>query len=299
LKHVKQLTAPLSAVFLILVAGFAFTNLQARTEYPPPILDPEFGLWVSDHDLGGQRPLVWQFEYWKSAGDQILLQQSRVAGREALEIQIFQDGTDKNWTYVRLGQAIDGTRLRALLDEEVGVWVFLDASCACNRVTSDQPSTFGIETNDGTHTFKLLFAETTAEMSVSPTDRVIFLQTPIGDWAHHPIDLVKQYNSAMWKPPDHITLSILFGVSGSATGWHTVYVHGFSVAKRTQLSPMQQQKSTLSSISETGLFMPSAIDQCMTVSQDTYLSETRTVAAFDTGCHKGLIVVRAELGRSA
>jgi len=299
LKHVRMLTAPLSAVFLILVAGFAFTNLQARTEYPPPILDPEFGLWVSDHDLGGQRPLVWQFEYWKSAGDQILLQQSTVAGKEALEIQIFQDGMDKNWTYVRLGQTIDGTRLRALLDEEVGIWVLLDASCACNRATSDQASTFGIETNDGKHTLKLLFAETTAEMSISPTDRVIYLQTPIGDWAHHLIDLVEQYNSAGWKPPDWIALSIVFGIPGSAAGWHTVYVHGFSATKKAPLNPTQQQKPTLSSLSIRDLVKPNAIDQCTTASQDTYLPETRTFAAPEIGCHKGLIVDRVELGRSA
>ena len=62
MKYVRRLTAPLSAIFLILVAGLAFTHLQVRTEYPPPILDPEFGLWVSDPDLGGKKPMLWELE---------------------------------------------------------------------------------------------------------------------------------------------------------------------------------------------------------------------------------------------
>ena len=92
MKRVRKLTAPLSALFLILVAGFAFTNLQAKTEYPPPILDPEFNLWGSNLTLGGKTPMVWELEYERSVGDQILLQETVAAGKKALEIQIFQDG---------------------------------------------------------------------------------------------------------------------------------------------------------------------------------------------------------------
>jgi len=244
LTQVRKLTAPLSAVFLIVVAGLAFALLHTGTEYPPPILDPEFGLWISDSDFGGKRPMVWQLEYEKGAGDQILLQETAIANKTALEIQIFQDGADQRWTYVRLGQTIDGTRLRALLDEEVGIWVLLQASCACSRPPSDQTGVFEIQTNDGTHVLDFVFTETATGMNVSPTRREIFLQTPRGEWAHYPIDLAMHYREAQWRLPDRMSLSIILGAPREATGWHTAYVHGFSVTKKTAPSVEQQQRPT-------------------------------------------------------
>ena len=252
MKHVRKLTAPLSAVFLILVAGFAFTRLQARTEYPPPILDPEFNLWASDPEFGGKKPMVWELEYVGSAGDRVLLKETVIADRKALEIQIFQDGADENLTYVRLGQTIDGARARALFDENIGIWVILQSSCDCKGPVSDQTVTFGIETNDGTHTLSLLFVETTAEMSISPTHRTIFLKTPMGEWTHHPIDLLEQYEDAQWKLPDRISLSIVFGVPGPASDWYAVFVYGFSVTKKTTLNPTRQNEMLPSSLSTTG-----------------------------------------------
>ena len=242
--QVRKLTAPLSAVFLIVVAGLAFTFLHTGTEYPPPILDPEFGLWISDNDFGGKRPMVWQLEYERGVGDQILLQETAIADKTALEIQIFQDGADQRWTYVRLGQTIDGTRLRALLDEEVGIWVFLQASCACNRPPSDQTGIFEIQTNDGTHVLDFIFTETVTVMNASPTHRIIFLQTPKGEWAHYPIDLAMQYKEAQWSLPDRVSLSIILGAPSTAIGWHTAYVHGFSVTKKTAPTLAQQQRPT-------------------------------------------------------
>jgi len=296
---VRKLTAPLSAVFLVLVAGFAFTNLQAKTEYPPPILDPEFNLWGSNPTLGGKTPMVWELEYEKSVGDQILLQETVTADKKALEIQIFQDGSDDNLTYVRLGQTIDGIRARALFDEEVSIWVLLQASCACKGPISGQGSIFEIETNDGTHTLDFLFVETAAEVSISPSHRTIFLQTPMGEWGYHSIDLVAQYRNAQWKPPDRILLSIVFSASGSATGWHTAYVHGFSVTKKTTLNSMRQHDTMLSSISTTTLGALYALDQCTDPSQETYLSGIRSSGTLNEVCHKGLIVDCSELGRSA
>jgi hypothetical protein len=276
LKRVRQLTAPLSAVFLIVIAGFAFTQLQARTEYPPPILDPEFNLWVSSPELGGNKPMVWELEYQKSVGDQILLQEAVMGDKQALGIQIFQDGTDENFTYVRLGQTIDGIRARALFDEEVGIWVLLQGSCACSGRASGQTVTFEIETNDGTHTLDFLLAETTAEANVSPTHRTISLQTPIGEWTHHPIDIAKQYENAQWKLPDRISLSIVFGVPGSAGGWHSEYVHGFSVAKRTTRNLTQQDEIATSPPATTTPDILREIDQCAMPTLEAYLHVIRS-----------------------
>jgi hypothetical protein len=242
LKHVRKLTAPLSAILLISVAGFAFTHLQTSTEYPPPILDPTFNLWVSDPELGGEKPMVWELEYRKSAGDQILLQDTVIADKTALEIRIFQDGVDDNLTYVRLGQTIDGARARALFDEEISMWVFLQASCPCEQLASGETATFGIETNDGTHTLDYTFTEKPAETSISPTRRAISLQVLAGRWTNQLIDLAGEYKNARWSPPDRILLSMILGVPGHTSGWHSQYVHGFMMIKRTTRNLMQQNE---------------------------------------------------------
>jgi hypothetical protein len=285
-KHVRKLTAPLSAIFLILVAGFAFTHLQATTEYPPPILDPGFNLWVSNPELGGKKPMVWELEYQKSAGDQILLQDNVTAGKTALEVTIFQDGADDNLTYVRLGQTIDGARARALFEEEIGIWVLLQTSCSCEKLASDQTVTFGIETNDGTHTLNYLFTGMTAKMSISPTHRTISLQTQTGQWTNQLIDLAEQYENAKWKPPDHVLLSIVFGVPGSASGWHSEYVHGFSVVKRTTRNLTQQNQMT-TSLPSTSPCTLRDIDQCTTPHQEAYFHVTRSPSTSDARLSQG------------
>ena len=275
MKYVRKLTAPLSAVFLILIAALAFTHLQSGTEYPPPILDPEFGLWVSDPNLGSQRPMVWELEYEKGPGDQILLQETAIGDKSALEIRIYQDGVDDRWVYVRLGQTIDGTRLRALLDEEVGIWIFLQALCACSGPLSDQTILFEVQINDGTHTLDFNFGDTAAEMNQSPTHRTVLLQSPTGEWIRHPIDLVKQYRDAQWKLPERISFSIIFGAASSATGWHAGDVHGFSVTKKTPINPTQQQQLGPTAHSTTRPQILCGTDECVMSSQDPHLSGTR------------------------
>jgi hypothetical protein len=240
------LVAPLSLVLLILVAVLAFNlHLQTRTEYPPPILDPEFQLWVSDPTLGS-RPMVWDLDYAKGAGDQVKLQKATLFDRNALEMQLFQNGTDNKWVYVHLIQKIDGARLRALFDMEVNVWAFAEPSCACKVVSNSQPVIFGIETNDETHVLTFIFSDTTFELQQSPTHRTVILPTPPGEWALHTINLAREYDNAQWKRPDNLSFMVIFEAPGSAGGWHTAYLHHFSWTMRSSITPAQQgdQEST-------------------------------------------------------
>jgi hypothetical protein len=233
-------------VLLILVAGLGFNlHLQTRTEYPPPILDPEFQLWVSDLTLGS-RPMVWDLDYAKGAGDQVKLQKATLSDRNALEIQIFQNGTDNKWVYVHLIQKIDGARLRALFDMEVSVWAFAEPSCACKLVLNSQPVIFGIETNDETHVLTFIFSNTAYELQQSPIHRTIILPTAPGEWTVHTIDLAREYDIAQWKRPDNLSFMVIFEVPGSAGGWHTAYLHHFSWTMRSNITPAQQgnQEST-------------------------------------------------------
>jgi hypothetical protein len=225
---------------LILVAGLAFNlNLQTETEYPPPILDPEFQLWVSDPTVGS-RPMVWDLDYAKGAGDQVKLQQTTLSDRNALEMQLFQNGTDDKWVYVHLIQKIDGARLTALFDMEVSVWALVEPSCACELVSNPQAVIFGIETNDETHVLTFIFSNTTYEPQQSPTHRTIILPTAPGEWTMHTINLAREYDNAQWKRPESLSFMIIFEASSSAEGWQTAYLHHFSWTRRSNVTPAQQ-----------------------------------------------------------
>jgi len=234
---------------LILVAGMAFNlHLQTKTEYPPPILDPEFGLWVSDPNIGGSRPMVWDLEYVKGVGDQVTLREAVPSGKKALEIQIFQDGADDKWVYVYLRQKIDGARLRALFDMEIWVWVLSKSSCACKETSMSQQAIFGIETNDGAHLITFIFSDRATEWQHFPNHRIVILPTPPEEWTVHRIDIAREYDRAQWKRPDWLSFSILLEAAGSAAGWHTGYVHSFSWTQTFTSSSAQQSNRELTTL---------------------------------------------------
>jgi hypothetical protein len=251
LKLRRKLTAPVSAVFLIIVAGFAFTYLQAKPEYPPPILDPQFDLWVSDRELGGSKPLVWELQYAKGAGDQVAVRETVVADRRALEIQIFQDGVDDKWAYVYLSQMIDSARLSALLSEKLGVWIFLENSCACQGTSASQSTVFGVETNDGMHTLRLVFSAEASEPQEFLGQRTVFLQTPPGQWIYQTINVTKQYADAHWNLPERLSFSIVLGAAGYASGMHVGYVHGFSWTASGTVDSTQEKDPKSNALSST------------------------------------------------
>ncbi len=56
-RHIRKYFATASVGILILVAAFAFANLQGTYSGPPPILDPNFKLWASSST--GPQLMVW------------------------------------------------------------------------------------------------------------------------------------------------------------------------------------------------------------------------------------------------
>jgi hypothetical protein len=190
--------------------------------------------------------MVWDLDYAKGAGDQVKLQKATLFDRNALEMQLFKDGTDNKWVYVHLTQKIDGARLRALFDMEVSVWAFAEPLCACKLVSNSQSVIFGIETNDETHVLTFIFSNTTFELQQSPTHRTVILPNPPGEWTLHRINLATEYDNAQWKRPDSLSFMVIFEAPSSAGGWHTVYLHHFSWTNRSNIIPARQgnQEST-------------------------------------------------------
>lgn len=257
----KKLTAPLSAVFLIIVAGLAFTHLQPRTEQPPVIFDPQFDLWVSDSDLGGTRPLVWELEYVKGIGDRVRLHQTVLADRKALEIQILQDGADDRWAYVYLRQTIDGARLRALFADELGMWTFSQRTCGCGGSSPPQSTVFGLEINDGLHTLTFIFSPEAAEPQQFLSHRTVFLHTSPGTWVYQRIDVEKEYDDAHWNHPDRLLFSIVLGAPGLAAGTHVGYVSEFSWTRKTTVTSAEQESPRPRLLSSVWFDMPCTVDR--------------------------------------
>jgi len=241
LRLARKFTALLSVILLILVAGVSFNYLRSRPEYPPPaILDPAFDLWVSDRESGQKRPLVWELDSVKGVGDQVMLEETVLAGKTTLEIRVFEDGFDEVGVYVRLKQMIDGARLRAFLDSEVGVWVFLESS---SKEQSDSPSTiFGVQTNDGLNMLTFIFSEEASHPQQAPGSRTVFLATPSGRWAYQRIDVAGEYKDAHWKKPERLSFGVTLGAQASAPGWHVGYVHRFVVETPTSAGLTGQEE---------------------------------------------------------
>lgn len=246
MRLLRKLTAPLTVVVLILVAAMAFNmHLHPSSENPPPILDPEFSLWVPDASVGGNRPLVWHLTYVRGTGDQIRLQRTALSGRNALEIQVFEDGMDQELVYIYLWQMIDGARLNALFNMEVSVSIFLNLSCACRQPPASQSAVFGIRTNDGLHALDFIFSNRTSQPQVQPGQRTVFLPTPEGEWTSHRIDFAKEYKNAQWmEQPDRLFFGIVFGAADSASGWRTGYVHGFSATLKPATGQSQENRES-------------------------------------------------------
>jgi hypothetical protein len=245
LNRTRKLTAAVSIALLIVVAGLAFTLLQVDHEDPPPLLDPEFDLWVTDSDSGRDRPMVWKLEYVKGSGDEIVLQKTMAEGRSALDIRIFQDGVDDRWVYVYLGQTIDGARLRALFKNEIGLWVLTEGNCPCSSAAPSQSTVIGVETNDGTHTLTFIFSDQAVGAEEFLAHRTLFLKTPPGEWAYQRIDLAGEYENSGWDAPDRITFNLVLGVPGFDIGWHEAYVNAFTVKAKTSLSSGLQNEATV------------------------------------------------------
>lgn len=221
----RRYVAPISIALLIIVAGATFATLRTNTTNPPPILDPNFSLWVQNS--GQSRPLIWRFQNVTSPNDLVMLNQTTINGKNATQLQILKSN-HTGWTYAYLSQSIDGPRLTALFTIDVAIWVMKDTQVP-------QAALFGVEVNDGVHVLTFIFSDQAAEPQQFLAHRTVFIQTPGNTWVNQPLDFAGQYKAAKWERPDYLTLSVVFGVGPSALGPQSVYIHGFSVSQPKSL----------------------------------------------------------------
>jgi len=230
LSLLKRATAPISIGLLIIVAAIApFTILRTPPVTTPPILDPNFELWLgnsSDRHL-----VVWRSEYVVATGDSISLNETTFNQMTALKFNLFKENRTAP-TYAYVSQEINGPRLAALFALNISAWI-LREPCACNSTsTIGNGEVFGVELNDGTHVLTFIFSARPAEAQVLWAKRIVFLETPADQWAKVPLDIAEEYQSAQWKKPDRVTLGIIFGAGIDVTGSRQAFLHNFTWTNR-------------------------------------------------------------------
>jgi hypothetical protein len=228
LRSYKKIIAPLSVTLLIIIAGLAFLDLQPGFVGPPPILDPNFQLWVGNP--GDRRLMLWELEYASGPMDNVSLHETAVDGKRATQLLITQSGIDGKPAYLYLKQTVDGPRLSGLLADDVGVWVRAEP-CSCNSTWTSRSMIFGVEVNDGVHTITFIFSDHEIETRTLLAHRFVYLTTQPETWAYVHINITRQYTLAQWNLPDHLTFSLFFEAGTSATGLHSAYVNSFQVTK--------------------------------------------------------------------
>jgi len=240
LKRVKHYFALVSVVVLLITAVFAFLNLQGTYTSPPVILDPDFNLWVNGSS--GPQLMVWSLEVVKGSNDQFAMNKTLMQGREATELSLFQSGVQSKWAYASLSQSLDGYRLRQLLNVTLGIWV-LKEPCLCDVDPFNKTSVIlSIETNDGTHTITFVFSDGLQGVSTLMDHRIVYLPTPSGAWYFEKLDIGREYRLMRWSAPEVLRLSIVFGVAGLTTGWHSAYVTGISITGNDLGFPISPQQ---------------------------------------------------------
>jgi len=232
-RHVRRYFAIVSVGILILVAAFAFANLQGTYSTPSPILDPNFKLWA-DSSTGPQL-MVWDRQtaslpYWPIGSfDRVAINETVANGRNAVELGVFQSGEGPGWVYEALTQTLDGGRLSALFGSTVGLW-FMKEPCHCDDDPFNRTAvTLVVEVNDGTHTISILFSDKYAGTLTLLNHRIEFRPVPSETWAFEEFDFAKEYASAHWLLPNSLTFRIIFGAAEGASGWHYAYLNRITV----------------------------------------------------------------------
>lgn len=230
-RHIRRYFATVSVGILILVAAFAFANLQGTYSGPPPILDPNFKLWA-DSSTGPQL-MVWGRESAKGSFDRVALNETVANGRNAVELGVFQSGEATGGVYEGLTQTLDGGRLSELFASTVGLW-FMKEPCHCDEDPFNKTAvTLVVEVNDGIHTISILFADKASRSLTLLNHRIEFRPTPSGTWAFEEFNFAKEYSAAHWLLPSSLTFRIIFGVAEGSLGWHYAYLERITVTSNS------------------------------------------------------------------
>jgi hypothetical protein len=174
----------------------------------------------------------------KGLKDQATFNQSRIYGKDAVELRIFQSGISSRSVSASLSQTMDGSRLSTLLNVSLGMWI-LKEPCHCDLNPFNKTSvTLAVEVNDGIHTISFLFTDQLQGTQTLLGHKFIFIPTSSGGWTFQRFNVGREYALSRWPPPDRITFSIVLGAGGAAVGWHHAYLNSLTVINEGLQNPL-------------------------------------------------------------
>ena len=245
MSNITRFTAPISIVILIIVAAVVpFTILKSNPVTSPPVLDPNFELWMGGS--GRMSLILWRSEYVIAEGDALSLNQVTFDHMTALKFELSKQNKSAA-SYVSVTQIITGPRLASLFTLNLSVWV-LRESCNCDPSSIVPNEVFGVTFNDGTHTLTYQFSATPMKTEVKWDARVVHLQTLNDQWVKVPLNIGEEFESAQWKRPERVTLGVVFGAGNDFSGSRTAYLHNFTWSERSNVQG--RDYSNLSASSE-------------------------------------------------
>jgi len=211
-------------------------DLQGTYSGPPPILDPDFKLWVDGSN--GSRLMVWNLELAKGVFDNATIGKSFVQGRDAVEFEIYQSGAGSRLVYASISQTVDGARLSALFNDTIGIWIIKEP-CHCDASPFNSTAAIlAVQVDDGEHTISYLFSDELQATQTLLNHRMVYMPTLSGVWSLREFNVGKQYAAAHWATPDWLVFSITFGAAASAVGWHTAYLNRIITIKSDLQNPL-------------------------------------------------------------
>jgi hypothetical protein len=233
-KTFRRYFAPASVIILVLVAGFAFLNLQGTYSGPPSILDPDFKLWTGAGNAS--QLVVWNLETTNLEKTQYTTTPADFQGRDGLRLALLQSGIGSHLAYIRLSETLDGPSLATLMNSTLSLWV-LKESCNCDSAPFGKSSVLVVvETNDGVHTLSFVFTDQRQGTLTILSHRIVFIPTASHQWVSEVLNIGREYLNANWGAPGTLTFSLIFGVGGGNIGWHVTYLANITTQRSfTQL----------------------------------------------------------------
>jgi hypothetical protein len=216
----REVPAILSASLLIAILVVSAFSLYGKIDYSPIFINGNFNYWTQDARHGGIKPYFWHIDQFQSENDSIHLYPGEVDGRYCLTISLSQDGEDNvdPWVSIHIRQEIGGQELHTLFNSRIGIWVYANFSYTYDEVSMKPKNAFGIEVNDGENLLWILFSDTEEYSYTLPHHRIVILQTSLGEWVYHEVDVAAEYRELVDDQPDSISIILLMGISKDLPG---------------------------------------------------------------------------------
>lgn len=209
-----------SIILLLLTVYLSFNAYYGRSDTESPLLNVKFKYWILDSSTNLTKPYFWDVNVIEGPGDNASIRKGFAGGRNALELQVYQDGKGDEyiWATIHLRQDLAGERAEKLFLSNVGIWVYPTFSYLCDEKTKNPANAFGVEVNDGIHILWFIFSDRNVGVYTLNNHRIVVIQTPLNIWSYRKMNISAEYIKAGWRKPNSISFILMLGLTQAMPG---------------------------------------------------------------------------------